>query len=137
MEYLLAVDANHQEEKKLYATLFDLLSFEKIAFSGNFYLFIIIQFIYSFTLHSRMLCVYYHLMGACIQRLIMSGNPQKEKKRKEKNTRDGLLFTVLNARVPFHSACEVVVVFPVKALSISHFCYLKFTLPNESLIHVE
>lgn len=35
MEYLLAVDANHLEEKKLYATLFDLLSFEKIAFSGK------------------------------------------------------------------------------------------------------
>lgn len=35
MEYLLNMDGNHQEEKKLYATLFDLLSFEKIAFSGK------------------------------------------------------------------------------------------------------
>jgi hypothetical protein len=34
MEYLLNMDGNHQEEKKLYGTLFDLLSFEKIAFSG-------------------------------------------------------------------------------------------------------
>ncbi|EFX90213.1 hypothetical protein DAPPUDRAFT_190307 [Daphnia pulex] len=33
MEYLLNMDGNHQEEKKLYGTLFDLLSFEKIAFS--------------------------------------------------------------------------------------------------------
>lgn len=37
MEYLLNVDSSHQEEKKLYATLFDLLSFEKIAFSGKLY----------------------------------------------------------------------------------------------------
>lgn len=36
MEFLLNMDASHQEEKKLYATLFDLLSFEKIAFSGNY-----------------------------------------------------------------------------------------------------
>lgn len=35
MEFLLNMDGNHQEEKKLYGTLFDLLSFEKIAFSGN------------------------------------------------------------------------------------------------------
>lgn len=35
MDYLLNMDGNHQEEKKLYATLFDLLSFEKIAFSGK------------------------------------------------------------------------------------------------------
>ena len=36
MDYLLNMDGNHQEEKKLYATLFDLLSFEKIAFSGKY-----------------------------------------------------------------------------------------------------
>lgn len=38
MDYLLNMDGNHQEEKKLYATLFDLLSFEKIAFSGKIHL---------------------------------------------------------------------------------------------------
>ena len=37
MDHLLATDGNHQEEKKLYSTLFDLLSFEKIAFNGNYY----------------------------------------------------------------------------------------------------
>lgn len=35
MEYLSSVDGNLLEEKKLYSTLFDVLSFEKIAFSGK------------------------------------------------------------------------------------------------------
>lgn len=35
MDYLSNVDGTVQEEKKLYSTLFDLLSFEKIAFSGK------------------------------------------------------------------------------------------------------
>jgi len=33
MDYLFTVDEEHNNEKKLYATLFDLLSFEKIAFN--------------------------------------------------------------------------------------------------------
>lgn len=33
MDHLLATDGNHHEEKKLYSTMFDLLSFEKIAFN--------------------------------------------------------------------------------------------------------
>lgn len=41
MDYLLNMDGTHQEEKKLYATLFDLLSFEKIAFSGNYFEFLL------------------------------------------------------------------------------------------------
>ncbi len=35
MDYLFTVDEEHNNEKKLYATLFDLLSFEKIAFNGT------------------------------------------------------------------------------------------------------
>lgn len=40
MEYLSSVDASIQEEKKLYSTLFDLLSFEKIAFIGMIFKFL-------------------------------------------------------------------------------------------------
>ena len=35
MDYLFTIDGTYQDEKKLYATLFDLLSFEKIAFNGT------------------------------------------------------------------------------------------------------
>jgi len=76
MEYLLNVDSTHQEEKKLYATLFDLLSFEKIAFSGTYSIIIptpvvvIIQFIHKFTLCALSTnhgAVHYHLIGTFLE----------------------------------------------------------------------
>lgn len=127
MEYLLNVDSTHQEEKKLYATLFDLLSFEKIAFSGTYIIiislrsFVIIQFIHKFTLY--VLSTNHGRCGA------LSFNRYFPRGNEKKILNDGLLFTV--------NVCMLAVLGCRDLIFLKLFGKKKFTLPNRSLIDEE